>query len=196
MGRGLRLGRILLFLPLFIPVAGEAASTFVLDLGLYGDNLAQRFSTAEGYGNQVSTLSGMLRFRPSVPVASSVSFEPSLGLLVPWRNGADGFAKTLTSWLGLDFALGTAGFKWRFGTALQWKLLMTKSQAVELNNATSTSIFYLPGGTASAFLFLVETGIEVQIAKGVSLGAEAWFSEVASRARRRIHGALYMGITL
>ncbi len=187
----------ILFLVCFLLVGpAQGASTFALDLGVYGDNLAQRFSAPEGYGNQVSVLSGLLRLRPSLPVASSVYFEPSLGFLLPWRSGADGFAKVLTSLLALDMAFGTPVFKWRVGTAVRWSLTLSRSEAVELNNATSTSVFYLPGGGSSIFLLLVETAVEVRVASGISLGAEIWLSEVASRARRRLSGAFYVGVTL
>ena len=186
----------LLSFGLFVSSPTFAASAS-LDLGAYADNLGQRLSAPAGYTTQVSTLTGLLRIRPKFSVSSSLAFEPSFGLLVPWRSGADGFAKVVTSFTALDFSvtfLSRCAF--RFGTALQWNWSLTQAGSLELNNGSGTSTFYLPGGTSSSFQLLVEAALEFRLTPTLSLGVEAWASQVMSPTKRRFSAAAYLGVQL
>ena len=131
-----------------------------------------------------------------MPVTQSLAFEPSVGFILPWRAGADGFAKQLTSYFGLDFAVRWGRLKWRAGPGLQWNLLLTQYGAVDLDNATATTTFFVPSGGRSTFLLLMETGLELQLSQQFSLGWDFWFSEIANSDRRRICSALYLGVSL
>lgn len=173
------------------------ASHFSLDVGAYADNLAQRVNVPAGYASQVSTLTGLVRARPLFSIGHSLSFEPSFALLVPWRSGSDGFAKVITSFTSLDFGISPFSWlKWRLGTALQWNWTLTQPSAVDLNNGTSTSTFYLPGGTSSSFVLLVETGLEFHLTASLSFGVDVWVSQVANATRRRFNGMVYFGVQL
>ncbi len=184
-------------LMLSAPRRALGGSQFALDLGVYADNLSQRISAPGGFTSQVSTMTGLLRARPIVEVAKGVSFEPGVAVLVPWRNGANGFSKTITSFYTFDFGWNLfSRLNWRFGTGLQWDATLTQPQAVDLNNGTGTSTFFIPGGSSHSFQLLVETGLEFSITKSISFGAEAWISEVASNQRRRFAASLFLGVYL
>ena len=175
----------------------QAKTSYSLDLGAYGDNLQQRLSAAPNYASEVSTIAGFARIRPMMPLTSSINFEPSLGFLVPWRSGHDGFAKTITSILGIDLGWAlTSWFKLRVGSALQWNLIWGQGSSVTLNNGTGTATFYSPEGMSNGFLFLVEAGIEFHVTSSVSLGAELYVSRLMNAEQRRFLGAAYLGIYL
>lgn len=180
-----------------VPSETYASSAFSLDLGLFGDNLQQRLSAPAGYTTQVSSLSGWVRARPVFFLTRSITWEPSAAILVPWRSGNDGFAKTVTSFFAFDFGIPLVSWvRLRAGTALQWVLIWGQGNAVDLNNGTGTTTFYTPAGTSNGFSLLAEAGLEFKLAMNVSLGVEIWVSQIANASRRRFMGAAYLGVML
>ena len=154
-------------------------------------------SAPAGFNTQVSTLSGIARLRPIFSLGPGCTFEPSYALVLPWRSGSDGTAKVLTSVAGLDFGFSPWHWlKWRVGPGVESNWIFTQASAVELNNGTGTTAFYLPGGTSSSWELLVETGIELSFFQSISLGMEIWVAQALGASRRRFNGAIYLGVRL
>lgn len=177
---------------------GKAANNaLVLDVGAYMTQVDRRFSAPAGYAGQVSTLAGFLRARKALSLSSSFGWEPSIGLLLPWRSGGDGFAKTFMVHGGVGF--GVNPLQWlrvRFGPGLLWRLTITNSEEVSLNNGTGTSGFYLPGGSRSVFQFTADAGLDFRFFQSVSLGFDVWVLEIMNSNRRTMNAAITLGFYL
>lgn len=179
---------------LFFGASCHAASKLGLDLGVHADNVIQRTDPQTA---GLSRLTAFSRARLHIPIVGRLQWEPSLGLLLPWRTDNEGAVRTLTTQLGTDFALGiTSWMRWRAGVSLQAIIAMSAGQGIELNNGTGTSTFYSPGGISTAWLFLVGSGFEWPLSAKISIGVEVWCSQVLDSARRRLHGAGYLGVAL
>lgn len=177
--------------------AAASAGSFSLDVGAYGTQLDKRLHTSGAYSSKVSTLAGFFRARKALMLNSWISWDPSLGLMLPWQSGADGFAKTFFVHTAVGF--GVFPMKWfhlRLGPGLLWKLTITNAESVDLNNGTSTSTFYTPGGSKSVFLLTTDVGIDFRFASSWSLGFDVWILEIASSQRRTFNGAVTVGIYL
>lgn len=189
----------LLLLAGFFCDAAQAAKYLALDTGVYVDNLVQRFQAPAGYANEVSTISGFFRVRRAVGIRRSKNwgFEPGFWMLLPWRSGSEGFAKTFTFQLDLAFTYDLfKRFALRAGPGIHYELTTAVGQNVTLNNGGGTSTFYVPGGASNVFLFTLGTGFELKVYKQFSLNADAWVSDLGSGARRRYEGALSVGYRL
>jgi hypothetical protein len=173
------------------------ASYFALDMGPYMTAVNDRLSQSGDYKSKVSTLAGFFRARKSIGLFSGIQWVPSIGALVPWRSGADGFAKTFLIHSGLGF--GVTPLSWlhvRFGPGLLWRLTITNSEQLNLNNGTSTSAFYTPGGSRSVFLMTADFGLDFRFFHSWSLGFDVWMIEVMNSQRRSINAAATIGFYL
>lgn len=169
-----------------------------IDAGVYATHLEDRFYVPDEFRPKVSHVTGMLRLRPMFSLGKGFFFEPALGILLPWHSGADGNVKVFTS--HFDLGLGIPIFSFlglRLGPGLQWTGIVSSGAAIELNNgsATSTSTFYTPGKFASTYLLTVQGALVIKI-KRVSINFECYVTDVASRLRRAIDGAVMLGVQL
>lgn len=195
----------LFFLALFasltsVSVAEQRAggSNYVtLDFGAYGTNLKERVTVTKEMQRHVSSIHGFLRLRRGFHLGKHFFLEPGFGLVLPWRAGADGTTKTITTHIDLAFRIPVFSFlSFRAGPGVQWLAILSKQEAITLNNGTSTSVFYTPGGTANVWLFSVQTALEVHFSRVVSLNLGAYVSDIGSPLRRRYNGVVSLGISL
>lgn len=187
---------IALTLLLFSPVVSAATS---LDLGAYGSNLFQRFSAPDGLASEVSSLSGFVRLRQGIGLGKDFFLEPAVGLLLPWRTGADGNVKVFTAHFDLPLLVPLFSFlAFRAGPGLQWTAFLSTPQEVSLNNgsATNLSTFHMPGRFRSLLAFIAEAGFIIRFSPKVALNLDAYVPNIASQDRRRLHGAITLGVTL
>lgn len=195
-----RIALVLLVLIFSAPAHAEKGSGggfFAIDIGPYMTQVEKRFAASPGYATQVSSLAGFLRARKSVPLFSGLGWEPSVGLLIPWISGADGFAKTFLVHTAVGFGYAPLSW-WRFriGPGLLWRLTITNAEQVSLNNGTGSSGFYIPGGSRSRFQFTADFGMDLKLFQSVSLGFDVWIVEIASSARRSMNAAITLGFYL
>lgn len=170
---------------------------WLVDAGVYGTNLRERFASSANDDGLISTLSGVARLRRGFHLGKGFFFEPSAGALVPWRSGADGSTKTFTFPIGLGFSVPVFSFlRFRGGPGVQWLLATSSGGPVTLNNGTSTSTFYTPSRVASLLLFSVDAGLEILLSKKLSLSFDSYWTAVASDRLRRLHGSVCLGWNL
>lgn len=177
--------------------SGPSNNYFCLDVGAYATQVDKRMGAAADYGNKVSTLAGFLRARKTISFFSGVQWEPSIGMMVPWRSGADGFAKTFFVHTGLGF--GFSPLSWvhmRLGPGILWRLTITNSEQLALNNGTGTSNFYIPGGSKSIFQFTADLGMDFRLSQSWSIGFDVWIMELMNTKRRTLNGAVTIGFYL
>lgn len=178
-------------------LSAAGASFFALDAGPYVTQVDRRLAAVPGYAGRVSTLAAFLRARRGVSLSTSWNWEPSLGMLLPWRSGADGFAKTFM--IQASLPIGYSPWSWlhfRAGPGVLWRLTLTNSEAVSLNNGNGTSTFYIPGGSKSVVLLTVDAGLELRVSQTVSLNFDVWVSEIANTQRRTFNAAMTLGFYL
>jgi hypothetical protein len=166
--------------------AAESSSFTILDIGAYTSNLQSTTSSA-----------GFLRLRHGFPVGKKLFFEPSFGAVLPWQSGVDGFEKIFTFHLNLDVAVPLFSFlRWRVGPGLMFLFYVQSGESVQLNNATTTSTYYVPGGVTIGFLGTIQTGLDIAFSRRISLSLDIFTLDIASDARRRFNGALTLGFFL
>jgi hypothetical protein len=184
---------------LFVSTTASAAkkdSFFALDIGAYMTHVDKRLD-AGANGSNVSTLAAFFRARKLIPLMTGFGWEPSVGLLLPWRSGGDGFAKTFI--MHAAFGVGITPLSWlhlRLGPGLLWRLTIANAEQVTLNNGTGNSGFYIPGGSRSVFQFTADAGIDFRLLQSVSLGLDVWVVEIASSSRRTFNAAASLGFYL
>lgn len=183
---------------LFVGEESGAEGNFsALDVGAYVSNLTTRVHTSVTHQSKVSQITGFLRFRQGISLSQYFLFEPSLSTVVPWFSGSDGNAKTFTFHLGLNLKYGLFRFvHLRAGPGIQSDWIVSSGQAVTLNNGTSTSTFFMPGGIQTIFLATVHGGLEISLSRRVSLSVDTIIQSIANPSRRRVQASLGLGILL
>jgi len=176
-----------------------AWGALALDVGAYATHLEDRFYVPEEFRPKVSHLSGFLRLRPILSLGRRWAFEPALGLLLPWRSGADGNVKLFTAHFDLGLSFRPFSFiSLRVGPGVQWIGILSSGQAVELNNgsASNTSTFYTPGKFGSGFLFTVQGALAVHFSSRLSLSFELYVANASNSLRRAVDGLVAVGFVL
>jgi hypothetical protein len=167
---------------------------FHIDVGAIQTHLKQRLDSPAGYENFVSSLSGYVRFRGSLPIGSRWVWEPSLGTLIPWKSGPDGQTKKFTTHLDLTLSYPlTQWLRVRLGPGLKWLFSFSDGGEVVLNNGTSTSTFYTPGYASHSFTMTLQSGLGVLISSKLSLNLEVYGSGLAGSLRRNFDVAVTAG---
>jgi hypothetical protein len=168
-----------------------------LDAGVYIDNITQRLSAPAGYASQVSSISGFLRARRGFGLGGRFTFEPAIGARFPWISSADGTALTFTFQFDLDLKYDLFPFlSVRAGPGVLYLLTASSASTVNLSNGTGTSAFYMPGGVEGVFLLTAASGLEVKLFRGISLNLDVWIPDIGSGSRRRLEGAISLGLRL
>jgi hypothetical protein len=176
---------------------GSKKTSVSIDAGLYAGNLTQWISAPSGMGSEVLSLGGFLRVRPGFHLAKRWRFEPSLGIVLPWRRGADGSNEVFTFQFDLDLAFAaTRSVNLRFGPGVFSELLISSGGPVELNNGTSSSTFYTPSEVLLTSLISIQTGFEYRIASRLSFNVDLVFVDLLSSSRRSINGLVTLGVRL
>jgi hypothetical protein len=203
------LGKFFCFIVVIFSVLADAESAerdvafssrrpaYSLDVGLYAGNLTQWISAPSGLGGEVLSLGGFLRFRPGFHLAKRWRLEPSLGIVIPWRRGADGSTEVFTFQWDLDLAFAmTRMLRLRVGPGISSQLLISSGGPVQLNNGTSTSTFYTPSQILLTALVSIQTGLEFQFASRWSTNFDLIFVDLLSSSRRTINGLVTLGVRL
>ena len=180
---------------LLLPPAARATERghFVgIDAAAYVTNVGTRLGTPAAYQSLVSTISGLARVRRGWNLSSTAYFEPTASVAVPWRSAADGDSKTFTAHLALPVAWQRGFFRLRIGPGLLTLWTRSEAAAIELNNGTATSTFYIPGGDVFAFLLTVDLGIEAWLSRHWGIFVESQWVGLLSRERRG--ASLAMGV--
>jgi hypothetical protein len=167
---------------------------FHVDGGAYLTHLKQRSQAPDGFADKVSSMTGFLRFRATRPLGARWSWEPGLGVLVPWKSGVDGAEKKITTLF--DFTFTYALLKWlhlRLGPGIKWNFSFSDGGAVVLNNGTGTSTFYTPAYSSHSFTVTVQTGLTLELGRKITLNLECYTSGLLSQLRRNIDAAVTLG---
>jgi len=175
----------------------NAEGYFAIDAGMFGTNLAQRFGAPAGYGSEVSSLTGFLRFRKGFSLGKRFYFEPSLALALPWRTNVDGSTMIFPIQFDLDVSVPIFSFlAIRLGPGIYSQLVYGSGGVVQLNNGDSFANFAAPSGLSMSFTFTTEIGLEILLFHHVSLNFDAYVLAIASQARRTYQGAISLGVKL
>ena len=167
---------------------------FHLDLGVMETHLQDRWDSPPEYQKLVSSLSGYLRIRASLPLGKKWVWEPALGTLLPWKSGPDGATKKFTNHVDLTFSYPIfPWFRFRVGPGIQWLLSFSDGGEVVLNNGTSTSSFYTPGYLSQSFTLTAQAGVGLIFSSRLSLNLEAYGSGLMNRLKRNFDLALTLG---
>ncbi|MFM8316177.1 MAG: hypothetical protein ACKOA8_18000 [Deltaproteobacteria bacterium] len=165
-----------------------------LDLGAVQTRLEKKWDAPTGYENLVSSLTGYVRLRGTVPLGKRIVWEPSLGTLLPWKSGVDGMTRKFTS--HLDLTLSFSLLPWlrvRLGPGLKWLFSYGDGGEVVLNNGTSTSSFYTPGYASHSFVVTGQTGLSFILTSKISLNFELYGTGIFDHLRRSFDAAATLG---
>lgn len=165
-----------------------------LDFGAIQTHVQDRLESSSEYEKLVGTLSGYLRIRGSLPVGKKWVWEPSFGMLVPWKSGPDGSTKKFNN--QVDFTFSYPFYQWlriRLGPGIHWGLSFSDGGAVVLNNGTSTSTFYTPGYLSQNFTVTAQTGLSFILSSKLSLNLEVYGSGLLDQLRRNFDLAATLG---
>lgn len=185
-----------------VPLCAEAAASkganyFALDAGLFSNNVVGKAQALEEDQTQVSHYSFYARLRRGFHLGKNFFFEPALGTLVPWYTGVDGNTKQFTFHTDVPFSIPIFSFlKLRMGPGLEWQWIVTKAETISLNNGTSTSDFYIPGGNRLIILMTVQAGLEIRFSQHICLNGDVTVLSVASKERRSYQVSLGLGVYL
>lgn len=177
--------------------ASNAKRYFALDAGVHMTNLLDRFSVSSSWAGEVSSLKGFARGRLGLHVGKNWYFEPSLGLVLPWRASADGSTKVFP--FQIDLPLHIPIFKFlslRAGPGIYSTATVGNGGTVTLNNGNSTTDFPIASGLRFSFNFTANVGLFIHVSKKLSLGLEAYTLAVLSSTRRQVHASATLGLTL
>lgn len=142
-------------------------------------------------------MGGFFRARPGFHLGKAFYFEPSFGLVLPWKSGLDGSVKSFVFQGGLDLGIPLFSFlKFRLGPGLLGIWNASKGKTVKLSNGTGTSDFFNPNLTVIQFLYTVDGGLGVRFSNHISLHLDAYVMNIANRSKRSFNGAATVGIIL
>jgi hypothetical protein len=177
------------------PPAERDADEFMVDLGAFMNKADERAKLTPGPDN--SQLAGFLRARPSVHLFSRLLFEPSLGILLPWRGSVDGSTKIFTFQFDLDFSIMVfRAWRLRFGPGALAQVYLPGNDTVVLSNGTGSSTFYTPSRFSSSLQFTAEVGLEIFLFKSVSLNLDLYGVDPANNSSRYYNAAASLGFAL
>lgn len=194
-----RLALILAFQTTFaLAESGRSGKNFFfIEAGAYVNNLKERLSAPPGYASKLSNLKGYLRVHPGFSIGKNWHFEPSLGTMLPTRDGIDGSASVFESQLALQVSAPLLKFmKFRFGPGIEWQWHMSKAENVQLSNGLGESTFYLPARSTHVFLFTVTTGFSFALHDRWMIGLDLYIPEVLSSLKRRFNVSATLGFRL
>ncbi len=196
----LRLVPLLLALQTSFVFAESGKSTknfFYIEAGAYINNLKERMNAPAGYASQLSDFKGYFRVHPGFSIGKGWKFEPSLGTMLPSRDGVDGKTSAFESQLALQvsaplFKVLTA----RFGPGIEWMWLLSKSEAVTLRNGLDESTFYVPGRSSHVFLFTATAGFSIHLHDRWMICLDLYVPEFLSTLKRRFNVSATLGFRL
>lgn len=170
---------------------------FGIELGAYHDAVVDKYASPSNVRQEVGALFGIIRIKRAFTLSKRFTFDPSVGGLFPWSAGSDGTARKFIAHTSLDMGANLFSFlKFRLGPGVQMFWLVTEEQDIELQNGTSTSTFYVPGGTVFGALLTVQTALEIRLHQRWYLNLELHTLSIASRERRRFNVLATLGFIL
>ena len=176
---------------------GEAKNYWALDAGAYANNIEQRLSAPSGYASLVGSLTGFVRLRRGLRLGRHLYFEPSLGLVAPWRGNVDGSTFIFPIHLDLDLNVPLLSFlSVRVGPGIYSQLFFGTGGVVTLNNGGGTSNFAAPSGMSPSFNLTTDLGLEFFLSHRFSINVDAYVLSIASSKRRTVHASLSLGVRL
>lgn len=170
---------------------------FFVEAGGYVNNIKQRLDAPSGYASRLSTLKGYLRIHPGFSLGKNWYFEPSLGTMLPTRDGIDGNNSAFESQLALQVSLPLFSFmRFRAGPGIEWVLMISKLQSVPLNNGVDYSTFYTPSRSTNVFLLTATAGFTFLLHNRWMIGMDLYMPGFLSSLRRRYNASLTLGFRL
>lgn len=194
-----RIGLVALLLSSSVVAERRGNNYVALDVGAYGSNLTDKYSNATpgAYRSKVGSIAGLARLRRGWHLGKRFFFEPTFGLVIPWRSGVDGTARVFTGQFDLGFEIPLLKFLgFRLGPGIYILATQGTGEEVPLNNGTTVSTFYSADGVSFGFQFSTMTGLAIHFSRRVHLNLDAYVLALGSRERRSYNAAVTLGWVL